>query len=42
MMAKGSTTTGESLDIAEMGLLGFPINGREIMLILALKGLEEL
>ena len=42
MMAKGRTTTGESLDIAEMGLLGFPINGREIMLILALKGLEEL
>ena len=42
MMAKGSTSTGESLDIAEMGLLGFPINGREIMLILALKGLEEL
>ena len=42
MMAKGRTTTGERLDIAEMGLLGFPINGREIMLILALKGLEEL
>lgn len=34
--------SGESLDIAEMSVLGFPVNGREIMLTLSLKALEDM
>jgi hypothetical protein len=34
--------SGELLDIAEMSVLGFPVNGREIMLTLSLKALEDM
>ena len=42
MATTGTSPTGDVLDIAEMSVLGFPVNGREIMLNLSLKGLEDL
>ena len=42
LSALATTPGGETLDIAEMSVLGFPVSGREIMLTLSLKALEDM